>query len=491
MNNYPETTEKVIQHLLNEIPDTSKDLREKLQKAVADLELHKSYGLRFERHIPEVIDVDGETVGLDTPYYPTLEHKDSVGAKHKNTEHTLMECDNYVGLKYLQYTHQNKVDVIYIDPPYNTGNKDWKYNDKFVDGNDSFRHSKWLSFIEKRLKSCKSLIKNTGAIFISIDQNEVSSLNLLTQQLYPTFQTQLITVVNNLKGRSDTKGFATCNEYLIAILGPKCELKGFPLSNEELKEYKYKDELGIYKTIGLKKSGKNSLATDRPNMHYPIFFCEKTKKLSLTKDKENYIEILPIIKGKKGCWRWGKDTFNKKQKNQCIVKKQKNDYVIYEKMRAEIEGEKRTKKPKTVWINPKYDTGKGGKNTSIFNVKFNSPKPPEFIKDILYISTKKTSVILDFFAGSGTTLQAVAELNSEDGGNRQCILMTNNEGNICEEVTWPRVSRVLKGYKEYKGHENQSATYYKMGVIPEDKIEFSSLSKNDIQHFKDFHTKGD
>jgi adenine-specific DNA-methyltransferase len=361
----------------------------------------------------------------------------------------------------LNYTHKGKIDVIYIDPPYNTGNKDFIYNDNYVDKEDSFRHSKWLSFMEKRLRLAKDLLKDTGVIFISIDDNEQAQLKLLSDSIFG-FNNYIstISVVNNLKGRSDDKHIATANEFLLVYANNSnlLKIKGFSLDENQKEEYNKEDEYGLYKEIGFRKTGKGWRMEDRPKMYYPIYFNHSTKKISLDKFSDA-IEIYPLTsEGEKGRWRWGKDTFLEKFLKDIVIREvKKNKYSVFTKMRiGDEDGEERTLIPKTFWLDTKYDTARGADILlDLFGSRdiFTNPKPLGFIKDILHISSYNNSIILDFTAGSGTTGHAVLELNKEDGGNRQFILCTNNENNICEEVTYERLKRVIRGYENKKGEK--------------------------------------
>ena len=384
------------------------------------------------------------------------ESKDKAIVSNKEDKaNLLIEGDNLHSLMALQYTHKGLIDVIILDPPYNTGNKDFKYNDKFVDKEDTWRHSNWLSFMNKRLILAEKLLSEKGIVFINIDDNEVAQLKLLCDDIFgENNKLGIISVVNNLKGRSDDKFFATSNEFML-VYAKNIEtavINGFPMSEDYQKEYKFKDEISNYKEVLLRKTGKNSKREDRPNMYYPIYFNTETKAISLNPSNNPYeIEILPLDdNGNEGCWRWGMDTFNKKKDTEIVIKlNSRNKWNVYVKMRDIVDGKERTQKPKTTWINPKYDSGNG---TSLIKEMFNNenvftnPKPLDFILDILRISSNKNAVILDFFAGSGTTGHAVLELNKEDGGNRQFILCTNNESNICEEVTYQRLNKVINGY---------------------------------------------
>lgn len=431
----------------------------------------KKYGLVWENQEENV----EKELRDNYPVLTEVENREIMTDKNKPVN-LLIEGDNFHSLNTLLYTHKGKVDVIYIDPPYNTGNKDFIYNDKMVDKEDAWRHSKWLSFMEKRLKIARELLSDDGVIFISIDDNEVAQLVILCDEIFGEHnRIGMISVVNNLKGRSDDKHFATATEFLICYSknNEKAMIGGFPLPDDMVNEYKYEDNISKYKEVGLKKTGKNSRREDRPNMYYPIYYCETTGETSLKKTEAS-VEIFPTdSNGKDGCWRWGKETFNRKKDTEIVIRKtNKGNWSVFVKMRIETNGTQRTLRPKTVWIDPKYDTGKGtlaikdlfGENL------FTNPKPIEFIKDIIKIASTKNSRIIDFFAGSGTLGNSILELNAEDGGNRQFILCTNNENNICEDVTYQRLSKVIHGYTTPKGKEvpglGGNLKYYKTEMVP-------------------------
>lgn len=374
----------------------------------------------------------------------------------------------------LSFTHEGKIDVIYIDPPYNTGNKDFKYNDKFVDKEDGYRHSKWLSFVEKRLRISKRLLSKDGVIFISIDDNEQAQLKLLLEEIWlsQNFVGQ-IAVINNLKRRSDEKYIATAHEHLLIYKNDGYETLGVPAPDEYTEEYKLNDNMGgLYRLLGLRKRGDNSKREDRPNLFYPIYF-EPTQNLwSLTKeDFINPIEIIPKLSdGSEGNWRWGKETLVSRR-NEIVIQlvRKRNEYDVFQKdYLLKNDNEIKRIKPKSFWSGSEFATDAGTKSLKeiLPNANFRSPKSPNLIKYCLSQSAKKTAIILDFFAGSGTTLHATMQLNAEDGGNRQCILVTNNENNICEEVTFERNKRVIQGYTNARG------------------IAVEGLSKNNLRYYK-------
>jgi adenine-specific DNA-methyltransferase len=364
-------------------------------------------------------------------------------------QHVLIEGDNLHALHTLQATHRGKVDVIYIDPPYNTG-KEFVYNDKLIDYEDSYRHSAWLSFMHKRLKLAKNLLAPSGIILVSIDGNEHSRLRLLLEQLFGERNCiGDLTIVNYLAGRSDSSHFAIAHEYLLVFANDSrlAQIRGFSLTDEQLNEYKHEDKLGKFKPETLRKRGSNARRQDAPSLFYPIFWNRETDTLSLERHNPNELEIIPTFSdGSDGTWRWGKDRFTQLKDSELVVIETRGLPVIYVKQRLTVAGgEERLSKPKSVWIDPKYNSGAGTRLIKkLVKAEFTNPKPLEYILDVLGMCTKN-DVVLDFFAGSGTTLHAVAQLNAEDGGNRRCILVTNNENNICVNVTQPRVKAVLTG----------------------------------------------
>jgi adenine-specific DNA-methyltransferase len=484
-------------------PNNSDDLNaikienEKLKEQLESLKKTKKFGLVWEDK--------EETVQTECiKKYPVLKECaelkiDNVTNKNLTTN-LIIEGDNYHSLLTLQWAYKSKIDMIYIDPPYNTGNKDFIYNDSFVDKEDGFRHTKWLSFMEKRLKLAKELLSDKGVIFISIDDNEQAYLKLLCDEVFG--ERNLLgnlCVVNNFSGRSDDKFFATANEYVCVYSKniKYAQIFGIPLNEEQQKEYKLRDKISKYKLVGLKKSGKNSKRSDRPNMYYPIYYDEQTNKLSLEKEKGS-LEILPTTITGDGCWRWGKETFLEKYKTELVCKKIKDEYVIYVKMRMFINGKLRELKPKTFWQNSKYSTTAGGNTLKgIFEKKlFDSPKAIDFIKDILFVSGGK--YILDFFAGSGTTGQAVLELNKQDGGNRKFILCTNNENNIAKDICYQRIKTVITGKRKdnskYSDGIPANLRYFKTDFVQKDidndqtKVNITECATELIQIKEDAYT---
>ena len=386
----------------------------------------------------------------------------------------IIEGDNYHSLYTLNFTHKKKIDVIYIDPPYNTGNKnEWKYNDKWVDKNDKYKHSHWLSFMNKRLKLAKNLLKNTGVIFISIDENEIAQLKLLCDKIFGenNFVTQIIVQVN--KGGRDYLPIAITHEYVLCYFKSDVgELNELP---KDISHFKLTDKYGKYELRELRNRNPKFNRENRPNLFYPIYVSSKSKNenghcfVSLTKSEEYSIEIYPLnSKGEESCWRWGKELFQQNifedfDKTNIIAKSKNGNtgWNIYEKSR------KTTSKAKSIWDESNVRTEQGTidlREIGLINT-FQFPKPVYLINKILQLATDKSSLILDFFAGSGTTGHAVLELNKEDGGNRQFILCTNNENNICEEVTYSRIKKVIEGYADKAGIP-ANVKYFKQTFVP-------------------------
>lgn len=431
------------------------------------------YGLVWHRDLPEekidiLINPDARTpnemfpnemAGKPFPILKELKTKEILSESH-DTTNLLIQGDNYHSLAVLNFTHSEAIDLIYIDPPYNTGNQDFVYNDKFksdyVKHDDPFRHSKWLAFMEKRLKLAKNLLKKGGAIFISIDDNEYAQLKLLCDEIFgeKNFITTITVQVN--KGGRDYLPIAVTHEYIL------CYFKGeFGTLNELPKEvdFNLEDTRGKYELRELRNRNPKFTRKNRPNLYYPIYVNPKSEDelgqclVSLNRSKDFKIEVLPLnSKGEDSCWRWSENLVTKNIRNNIdlsnVVGKQRRDggWNIYEKSR------KATTKAKSIWDETNVRTEQGTidlRELGMANT-FNHPKPVYLIKKIIQLATQKDSIILDFMAGSGTTGQAVIELNREDGGNRKFILCTNNESNICSDVCYPRLKKVISSNKNSK-----------------------------------------
>lgn len=455
----------------SDVPDPRIAELETIRKRLAELERAQKLGLVW-RDIPE----DVETRLRDEMPVLTSEAKlDVVGPVRGELAHVLIEGDNLHALHVLQATHRNSVDVIYIDPPYNTGSQSWKYNNNYVDKDDEFRHSKWISFMNKRLLLAKQLLRETGVLVVAIDDYEIHTLRLLMDQIFGE-QNRLGSVVvqHNPRGRNDDKFFATSHEYLLvyALDTTKAAVGNFPLTDDDVAAYNKEDKISSYNLASFIRTGNNSTRESRPNLFYPIYFNPVSKTLSLTKRPKD-IELLPKNEaGEEKTWRWGRETFDELKSTELLVREVKGEYRIFKKRRL-VDGQ--GKRPKTIWTDSKYDASGSGIMIlqKIFGKKdvFPYPKSLYAVKDILYLLTKPDSVVVDFFAGSGTTLHAVCELNAQDDGIRRCILVTNDEGGICREVTQPRVKAVLTGKWKTGKHDPLpgSLFFYKTGFIKRSK----------------------
>ena len=379
----------------------------------------------------------------------------------------IINGDNLEALKALLPKYENKVNCIYIDPPYNTGNENWVYNDnvnspqikkwlgKVVgkESEDLTRHDKWLCMMYPRLKLLHKLLAKDGAIFISIDDNEQANLKLMMDEIFGGGNFISEIVWKGKGGGADNKYLMVAHEYIVVYAKNKNIFK----IGEEEKEgevFSKFDETQkrYYKTQLARKWGSNSRRTDRPNLFYSI----------LSPNNENVFPILP--NGDDGCWRWSKQKMENEIKNGNIefVLNQDNTWIVYEKIYQPIDGEFNTKKYST-WFDDYGNTALGSKELKqIFENKvFDYPKPKKLLEALVQISGKnKNSIILDSFAGSGTTAHAVLNLNKQDGGNRKFILIEME--NYAETITAERVKRVIKGYADKEG-TGGSFDYYTLG----------------------------
>ena len=410
----------------------------------------KKYGLVWEDK-PEDVE---EQLRDNLPVLKEVKDKAIINGED-NPNHILIEGDNLHALTALTFTHEGKIDVIYIDPPYNTGNKDFKYNDTFVDKEDSYRHSKWLSFMDKRLRIAKRLLSETGGVFISIDDNEHAQLKMLCDEVFGAENYR-----NSIAVRRGAKSVQSQFEN-IDKLGIAYEYLLLYTKNSNYRLNQFYFDLEEKRTGSWNNHWRG---TDRPTMRYEIF--GKTPE--------------------RGQYRWAKERSLKAIQNfeklldeletDNPTQKQIDEWYLKENNQVDLLRLSKTNKPEHYV--PPTDT-KFGHNlwtdlqisgtsylTNLDITTFNNPKNPEIIKRIAKWFSNSSATILDFFAGSGTTLHAAMALNAKDGGNRQCILVTNNENNICEEVTYERNKRVIRGYTNDKG------------------VVFEGLKNNNLRYFK-------
>lgn len=411
------------------------------------LSKRKKYGLVWEEEkTKEKFETDAEGK------LPVLveDKKREIRTDANEATHILIEGDNYHALSVLNYTHAKSIDVMYFDPPYNTGNNDFKYNDKFVDREDSYRHSKWLSFMGKRLKLAKNLLKNSGVIFISIDDNEQANLKLLCDEIYGENNFHgTLTWVKRTKSTNSGKAKFMIQPRLeyIHVYGKvsKQEFKGFKLLNSD-KEKKY-PHTGI---LGLCRF-ENLEATDygrkkRDTMKFPI------------------LGIKPRP-GKR--WQIGED------ESEELIEKKRIEIVEGMPKRAVYPEDEESFSFSPFWAHLE-ETGSaedGKKELSEIigpDHNFDTVKPVNLLVKILERFHDNITV-LDIFAGSGTTGHSVLGLNKEDEGNRQFILCTNNESNICTDICYPRVKKVIQGYKNGKGEKVEglggNLKYYRTNFV--------------------------
>ena len=422
---------------------------------------HKKYGLVWEDK-PEDVE---ERLREELPVLREVKDKAILSNEPDAPNHILIEGDNLEALTALSYTHEGKIDVIYIDPPYNTGNKDFVYNDSFVDTEDSYRHSKWLSFMNKRLKIAKKLLSDKGVIFISIDDNEQANLKLLCDEVFGAFNfVGLITRATGTTTGQDTGSLGKACDYILVFSRyPDYQIGGIPLSEKDLGRYDMIDERGNFSILQLRRTGGEDRREDRPTMFFPIVAPDGT-------------EVFPYgPSGYESRWRVGPEKVKKMREDNMLYFKKDNNgkWKVYYKFYAEG----KTKRPSNLWS--ELDGNKKAQiemKSVIPNAKFETPKPIQVVKRIMELTMSGDSTILDFFAGSGTTLHATMQLNAEDGGHRQCILVTNNENNICEEVTYERNKRVINGYTTPKGVQvaglkQNTLRYYKTDYISRDRTQ--------------------
>lgn len=423
------------------------------------LRSQKKYGLVWEDKPEEI-----ETRLVDElPVLTELPERAIVSDSPDAPNHILIEGDNLEALTALAYTHEGKIDVIYIDPPYNTGNKDFVYNDSFVDREDGYRHSKWLSFMNKRLQIAKSLLSSGGVIFISIDDNEQAQLKLLCDETLGNnnFLGMITRATGTTTGQDTGSLGKACDYILVYSKQDNYKIGGIPLSEKDLSRYSLKDKKGNFSILQLRRTGGEDRREDRPTMFFPI----------QAPDGSDVYPYGPT--GYESRWRVGPQKVLQMLKDDLLYfKKDKNgNWKVYYKFYSD----NKTKRPSNLWT--EVDGNKKAQielKNVVPDVKFETPKPLDLILKILQITSSKKSTVLDFFAGSGTTLHATMQLNAEDGGHRKCILVTNNENNICEEVTYERNKRVIQGYTTPKGEEveglhDNNLRYYRTNFLSRDK----------------------
>lgn len=439
----------------------------RLRNKIRRFESQGDFGLIWE-DLPEAVE---ELLATEVPVLGSVPSLDVKGGHPSESPHVLIEGDNLHALHTLQATHRGAIDVIYIDPPYNTG-KEFIYNDKLIDADNDWKHSAWLSFMYKRLKLALELLSDTGLIFISIDDHEQANLKLLCDDVFGTEKFIVCApTIMNLKGNQDQFGFAGTHEYTLVYAKNKTTVVvgQFDVDEEAVLDEWNTDEYGWWKRgAGLKATGTNAPRAKRPNLWYPLYVAKNGSSVSPVRQKASDVEIWPTTSGQEMSWRWSSPTADERNYDLIAVGTTPN-FTIYKKQRPGL-GDLPSKKPKSTLYKPEYSTTNGTNTLKkvLGDRSFPNPKPVDLIKDLVSLcALRDDAIVLDFFAGSGTTLQAVAELNAEDGKHRRCILVTNNENNICRGVTQPRIAAVLTGKWADGKHEPLpgSLAFYKTDFI--------------------------
>jgi adenine-specific DNA-methyltransferase len=510
-----------INDLIAQIEDEG--LRQRIEAEFSRLLKQKKFGLVFEEHQPDGLN--------DGPIYPSFQIMDEVkNAPDKALWHALIEADNYYALQLLAYLYPGMVDCIYIDPPYNTGARDWKYNNDYVDSSDQYRHSKWLSMMKRRLLLAKKLLNPRDSVLIvTIDEKEYLHLGCLLEDLFPEARIQMVSILINPGGVTRLGQFSRTDEYVFFVQFG--ESKPVPLEiGDALNAAQIRKSASNPAWRTLRRRGAHDLRKDRPNLFYPIIVEEATGKiircgesLPLDQSKENVSceEGLSLIwplkpDGTEGNWQISQPELMNRLSNGFIRTIQKNAFGwtysylakgeiekvekgIYKIVgrggannELQLEGDDGIRKnvPGSQWRSYNHNARECGSVllNNIIGKRFSYPKSLYAVHDCIsfFVANKPNALIVDFFAGSGTTLHAVNLLNAEDGGNRRCIMVTNNEVSeqeaktltkqgfkpgdeewerlgIARYVNWPRTVCSIEGHDingqplkgEYIGTDNR------------------------------------
>lgn len=448
-----------------------------LQKKVAELEAQirklkkNNLGLVFEDKTEDVVEQSKTQV-------PVLKEviKNRLDLDEAYPNNLMIEGDNYLALSVLNYTHKKNIDLIYIDPPYNTGAKNWKYNNDYVDKDDEYRHSKWLSFMRHRLNLAKNLLKDDGVLICAIDDNEQAHLGVLIEQLFPAHEQHTITIVHNPRGVQGTN-FSYTHEYAVFVIPKNLKTIGDRVIDGDDVSWR-----------GLRDNGGESLRTDARNCFYPIIIkngevvgfgnvVPNDIHPDREENKKDGIYIYPIDnEGIERKWRYARQSV---EKIKHLLR------VTDGRGGKEIQIGKDFGKYRTVWVDKKYDANEYGAKLLreiVPSSDFDYPKSLHTVYDCLFavVGERLHANVLDFFAGSGTTGHAVLEMNKIDGGKRKFILCTNNENNnggnggIAESVCYPRIKAVINGYKNKKSEKvagiPSNLFYYQTDLVDIEQI---------------------
>ena len=449
----------------------------------------KKYGLVFEEHREEIDEV------LST-HTPVLTEDGSLFIDNGGQMNFLIEGDNLASLQLLEKTHKGKIDLIYIDPPYNTGNQDFIYDDRYVNSDDLFSHSKWISFMNVRLQVAKKLLKNEGIIFLSIGDIELSDLKLLCDEIFG--EKNCLSIVPRLMKTGGNKGrfFSPNIDYVLVYAKNEAEARDFKgeLDEELVKKLYNKIETEgprkgqRYRPFGLYQSSLD----ERPNQRYYIECPDGTFAIppgdTFPKTIADGEKVLPN-KGD-GCWRWSQERYLIEKENGNILFTPSKSGVLVQPNGTPSKWNVYTK----IWLSDreeegqtptnfisKYENRHSAKELKELGVAFDFSKPTGLIQYLFSLTgAGKQAVCLDFFAGSGTTGHAVMKLNAEDGGSRRFILCTNNENNICREVTYERIKRVID-----KEAYAASLKYFKVDYIPVSERMYYEYADELLAHIRE------
>jgi len=443
----------------------------------------KNYGLVFEKQVEEI----DKILENNIPFL--AEEKTKRITNVKEGFNYILEGDNLAALNILKKTHKENIQVIYIDPPYNRGKQDFIYDDKYINEDDTFKHSKWLSFMEKRLLTAWELLSDDGVIFVSIDDNEFAQLKMLMDSIFDDQNyVGCLPRVTKKSGKSTTT-FSKNHDYLLIYVKKSSNV--FVMKEHIDDGFKYKDEhfdtRGPYKlnqTLDYNTLGYVHSLDFPIKINDRVFYPGKVSKEGfLERKKDNPKDGFR--------WRWSKDLVDFGSENDWIVINESTGR-IYTKTYLSATIKKKNgvynieyfvrKKPMSTLelIENKYSNDNARKELDKFKLeaKFDYPKPSSLIKRLLQTYYDKNATVLDFFAGSGTTGQAVAELNNEDYGNRKFILCTNNENDICEDITYPRVSQVVRNNKS-------NLRFYKIQFLEIKNRMYLEYSDKLLSHMKE------
>ena len=442
------------------------------------------------------------------------------GVNEDKTRNIFIEGDNLEVLKLLQKSYAGQVKMIYIDPPYNTGS-DFVYRDDFSEPLEQYLrltgqadeagvllttnpraagryHSNWLSMMYPRLRLAKTLLRDDGVIFVSIDDNEVQNLKALLEEVFGSenFVAQIV-VQSNPRGRQSEKFVATVHEYLLIFAKSitECELYGASLTEDQLKEFKYQDERGEkYRLLGLRQRGSASRRQDRPKMYYPIYVDPSTGRVSLQKSPKFSTEVLPRKStGDDGRWMWGREKVQRelnRAEARLIGSRDEWDVFVRDYLNTTV-GEERTRKFKTIWDDKElnYQNGTQEIKRLFGEGVIDFPKPTSLLQQIVTMANDPDGLFLDFFAGSCTTAHAIFQLNMRDGGNRRFIMiqLPEQSGNS----KFPTISDIGKQRLRLAIKEIESESKGKMKLDPvgsREKLGFRAfkLHRSNLSPWQDF-----